>query len=915
MQTENNINVQLVTYGVAVHGDTDSGWKITGFTPGLGPEKSLKLATFTSVGEISETWARVFEHGFGYFGRLPEEDRAIFALFYRSQVKSARGRHFVPRIVLSIPYSDYVDKLNSDPEILFQYLVKYKEEKAPVQCDREPMELKPFYHISPSPRTPGEQLHPLNRAIDSGAVTREFLVDFLTAILRPEHHCTLVWGGEKPDVQLVLSMIFLLPPTLRQFITFCTSVENPRVGNFRIKIIKEPVAPENNTFVVMKDNRFTIRKSPISFETQIPEILVEELISPGKTGTDVFALSEIQQFIESKLEADPVISMNFKRILKNGGLLAELYFLRKQVKISCHPGGILTHLLKYFSKLETLREEKVLENQHSLEEERQFVVNQFARVVQEIKNETQMETVKAELQKLAKKLPGLKEPEKLSETLFTKGEELPLKAFLPILKACYSIPALKETIDLELFKQLKLKHTPGWKESFKLVTMIRNASQCYDLKTKNKKLYDRLKKQPGIDYFIDLLLLSFPSQKLDENLFNGACKKVEQIGKEHKDKIFVILLFVFKRLKQFDPGLYHFYFLSAAAYSYKFINKIFIFAKQEQEFKKQFSLRLYQVCNLKLDQDGEEHLKKICDTISEVDPSFAERLEIIGKQAIFSRHLEECNHLLGGRDRPIFREKGDLYRFLRQLDKNKVSRFHPYLSTAGLHLIIGNNRPPAPTLYADYLDYLKQKEEFDDIDMQNIIGILIDKPSPIDYTHLLETLTLAFSRRSEQSLSLARFVSFLLNLAKDYEKGEGQNLVKIENTFITTVKDKWKPNTCDEVREIYQAVNRGLGKSLGDRILWSGFSKLSNKERMKYFTRVLNEYFNEFSLISRDDWAYLKELLEWIDSEDIWNLMYIQDELNKIKEEKDTIENNMEKIKTLLKKLKKIKLYHHEKDY
>lgn len=914
MQNENNMNADLITFGVAVHGDTDSGWKVTGFTSGLDPEKSLKLATFTSVGEISETWARVFEHGFGYFGRQPEEDRAVFALFYRSQAKSARGRHFVPRIVLSIPYSDYVDKLHSDPEILFQCLVKYKNEKAPVQCDKEPLELEPFYHIPPSSRTLEEQLLPLNKAIESGIVTPEFLIDFLTAVLRPEPHFTLVWGGENPDAQLVLSMIFLLPPTLRQFITFCTSVENPRVGNFRIKIIKEPVSPGNNTFAVMKDKSFTIRKSPLPFDTPIPKTLVEELISPGKTGTDVSALAEIHRFFEAALAAEPGTIVNFKHSLTNTGILAELYLLKKQVKTSTQPDIILTQLQQYCIKLQTLQEEQVLENQQALEAERQFLVNQFARVVREIKSEAQIEAVKDELQKLAKKLPALKEkePGKLSQTLFKKGEELPLKAFLPILKAFYSIPALKEAIDLELFKQLKLEHDPGWEEAFELVTMIRNAAQCNDLKTVNKKLYQQLKQQPGIDYFIDLLLLSFPSQKLDSHLFKGVCKKVEQIGMEHKGNIFIILLFVFKRLEQFEPGLHHLYFLLAAAHSYKFINKIPIFAKREQEFQEQFKQRLYQVCNLELDQEGEEQLKEIYDTISEFDPPFAKQLMVIGKQAIFSRRLEECNHLLKGEDRPLFKEEGDLYRFLQQLDKNKVSRYHRYLSTAGLHLIIGNNRPPGPILYADYLDYIKQKEELDDIDIQNIIGILFNNDSPIDYTHLLETLTLAFSRRPEYSP--ARFVSFLLNLAKNYERGEGQDIIKIENTFIRTVKDNWKPNTCDEVRETYQAVNRGLGKSLGDRILRIGFSRLSRNERIKYFTRILIEFFNEISRISLDDWASLRELLEWIDTDDSWKLMYVNDELIKIKEEKDTIENSMEQIKALLKKLKKIKLYHHEKN-
>jgi hypothetical protein len=908
MENKSNIDTQLVTYGVAVHGDTDSGWKITGFTPGIDADKGLKLSTLTSVGEISETWAMVFEHGFGYFGRMGEEDRAIFALFYRSPVKSARNRHFVPRIVLTIPYHDYVHKLNCDPIILFDYLIKYKEEKVPFQCDHYPVELEPFYDLSSPPvRSLSEQLKPLNTAIANGILTREFLIEFLTAILRPEPHCTLVWGGEKPDTALVLSMVFLLPRTLRRFITFCTNVENPKISNFRIKIIKDPISPENNSFVVMNESRCTLRKSPLPFETQLPGIIVAELMDQREVG--IISLSEMQEFIDTKLGAEPGISMNFKKILKKTGILAELYLLRKQVKTAQQTDSMFKQLVKYHLKLDALKREHLFETEQSMEEECRFVVNQFEKGVQEIKNEAQMKEVIEELNKLAQNLPGLKEKdnERLSQTLFAKGEELPLNVFLPILKAFYNIPTMKETIDAGLFKQLKLKQDPGWEESFELLTMACNLSQCMDLKVKNKKLYNQLKAQPGLDFFIDLLSLVLPGKESNIRVPYTACKKLEKIGKEDTEKIHKIIFWGFKRIGEFETGEHYIPFLFAAAHAYAMIRDIG--TEAQQDFQSQFNQRFYQLCHLKLDQQKKNLVIKISAQIKAADEQFTNQLAIIMKQGDFFSHLAACNNLLTKENTITFKEKGDVHKFLRQLDENSVSRSHRCLSTAALQLILGNNILPAPTIYGDYLDYLKLKKGLDDTDIKNIITILLHDPSPMGYfDHLLDTLTIAFSRCSEQSLG--RFVRTLLDFAQNYTRGKIPYISEIEKPFTRIVSENWKPSTGEEVREMYQAVNGGFGKLLGNRILGIGFVRLSNEEKMKYFTGVLSELFSEFSLISRDDQGYFKELLTCIDSEKpehLLILIHLQAELMKIKEDKEAMEESMEKIKTLLKKLKKIK--------
>lgn len=903
MVGENNIDIQVMTYGVAVHGDTDSGWKTTGFTPGLDEATSLKLETLTSVGEISEAWAGIFGHGFAYYGGMKDEDRAVFALFYRSPVKSARGRHFVPRIVLTMPFRDYVEELQCDPDILFELLIKYKNEKAPEICEIEPMTLDPFYDVLSLPaRTLEKQLQPLTQAINAGTVKREFLIDFLTAVLRPQPHNTLIWGGEKPDSPLILSTIFLLPPILRRFITFCTSVESPRVGDFRIKIIKDPVSPGDNSFAVMKENMFTVSKSRISFSTQLPEIIVDEFMSPNSAG--IMNLKEMHRFIQSKFEVEP--GTDFMEILRKIEVLTALYLLRKQVISTSQPHEVYKRLLEYASNLKTLREAKIQV------EESDFIAQQFERGVLEIKREDQVDDVleiTEVLQQLVRLLPDLEKAEiqRLSDALFAKGSKFSLTIFLSLLEAFYIIPSLKETIASELFNKLKLKYDPNWEESFQLLTMVQDDAQCKQLKEKNKKLYNQLKKQPGIDYFIDLLSLLSPSKKLNKNLVTAACKKIEKVGDEDKDKIHKITYFGLQRLGEFEPGVNHFPLLLIAARSYAFTSSLG--TEAQLEFQTQFKQQFSQVCNLEIGQQKKKLPQKIINKIGAVDHPFANQLEAIMRQSDFSRNLAACSHLLlpkGGA--APFADKEDISRLLRQFDDDKSFKHQRYLSTAAVQLIIGRKTPPPSTLYAGYLDYLENKKTMDDTDIQNVTAILTSDPSPMATPrNLLDTLNLAFSSRSEQSLS--RFIRFLLSVAKKYAR-DYRYISTIDTPFSMSVNENWKPSKCEELREIYQAVYDGFGKSVGNRILWLGIQRLPETERMKYLITVLTEFFDEFSITGREDLEYFKDLLNYIENgnpETLSMLMEINAELLELKEGKDAIENSIDNIKALLKKLKKFR--------
>jgi hypothetical protein len=912
METIENIDTQLITYGVAVHGETDSGWKITGLSPGMDPQESLKLINITSVGEISETWAKEFENGFGYFGRMAEGDRAIFALYYRSKIKSARGRHFVPRIVLSIPYRDYVEKLKCDHSVLFDLLAKYKEEKAPVECSGTPGTLPPLNEIQAEPeKTIKEQMQPLIEAVKNGMLNRELLINFVTALLYPEPHATLVWSGEKPDTPLILSTLFLLPVNLRQFVTFCTSVENPNVGNPRLKIIRKPASLENNTFLHMTENRFILKKSPKpALITELPALIVDDFMQQIEANTN--GIEEMQLFVDEKIQQETpgLMEVNYKKRLIKNEVLAKLFHLRKEMKLPAPPDkpNKMLKLLKYRSQLETIRIEYLFDNTQILEQELRFVVEQFEIGILEIENEKQFKYIHDELTLLAHALPALSEEEQdaLTNSLYATAEKVSLKTFFELYNILATIPALKKNIDANFFAKLNPKKIHGWQETFQLLTMVEEYEQFSALKN-NEELYNQLPKPPIFNFFMTLLILFFHAKSKNDNSLKTLYGNLRSLQEDDKEKLFKVMTFGFKRLEKIDAGEYNYPFLMVAAHSFLYIKETTT-DEQQKEYSRRFIQCFNQLCTSAPTPKLDEQIKNIIDKAQATAPSIASQLKRSNRQADFSHHLAECYKQLST-DASPFKEQGDTRRFLQQLDENKVSKYNLHLSTAALQVIMGQKALPAATVYRDYLAYLHRKKKMDDTDIINIKVILNNDPSPMSYPDLLlSTLKFAFFHRSERMLS--QFVSFLFDMAKIYAKGKMTYIGNIEREFLKAIRENWRPSTAEEVIDIYRAVRDGLGKSFEDSILRIGLNSLPEDERMKCLSTSLNEIFNNLSLLIQDDRQNFERLISYIENANPAThstLQYIYGDLTEISNNKDTIEKSIDKIKTLFKKLKKIK--------
>jgi hypothetical protein len=897
-----------MTYGVAVHGETDSGWRVTGFSKGLPPHIVPELESLTSVGEISETWAADFENGLAYFGRFEEDDRAIFALFYRSRVESARGRYFVPRIVLSIPYQDYIDKLKCDPFTLFELLIRYKEEKAPVICEKEPVVLQDFYDILPIPaRSLDQQLLPLSEALDRHLFDHEYVSGFLTSVLRPEPHMTLVWRGNNPDPNLTLAMISLLPAHLRRFITFCTSVENPRVGNLRVKIIKNPVDPGDNSFVMMKENSFKVNQSPLPFETSLPAILVDLLDEHTTTGTA--ALADMHRFIDSTFETDGWQQSDFNETLEKTETLAQLYLMKKQVIESMQTDVKLYGLLQYHSQLQILEEENILKTQQTLDEVRRFTVDQFELAVMEIETGVQLKMAADALRLLAQALPQLHEDDRrrFSGTLLDKGNQLPLGSLLWLAKIFNTIPSLNDIIALELAEKLTLHHISGWEESFQLISWLAQEDRLQTLKNRNKNLFSLLKELPVIDFVFDLLLLLSPSRKLNVYSMNGLRLKLQNVDDEYVDKLYTILRTGFLLSGDQDKtGAHTAAFLWIAAHSYTRMFSIGV--DTLQDFRETFTQHFRRVIRFNLDSSWNKKTMEIPGIVNTGDPDFAARLEVIINQENFRRLLLGCGKKLKEDSGTApFIERQDVQQFFILMDENRSSIDYPSLSTAAIHMILDANTLSTATVYGGYLDYLKRKRTLNKSDIRNMKAILISDPTPLRHPrYLLDSLILGFNGCSGQPLVL--LVVFLLDVAKEFAADSQRYTGSIDFSLRETVKERWRPSSVQEVREIYSAVYHCLGKSIAGWFLWHGAEQLPEVEKMKLLADAVNELFDEFSMLNRKESQYYNDLLNYIGSDSPSThpvLIGIGEVLIDIRSKKDDYEKYLDRIKNLLKQIKK----------
>lgn len=796
---DNNIPARWMTHGIIVQGSEDSGWKITGKSTGFLEEKCYQLVQFTSAGQVSENWAEIFQDGYGYFG-IKEND-AVFAHFYRSDVPSARGRYFVPRSILLIPYTQYIHELQCDPVIVFEELKKHKPTSAgPID---KVIQLAP---IQIPPKTGPEipfQLAQLKN------IDEKPLIDFLTCILQPQSPGTIIWGGEKPDSEFLFSLLLLLPRTLRQLITFCTCVESPLDVGVRVKIVKDlALYHEDSSLIIIKDKKIDIREKRIHRQTLLPEILVKEFKK------EIEALNKLHREIDTKTAL--LQETDLEKALKLTERMIDHIGLKRQID------AIPDAQTKYQALIDGVTGFK------TDPQDREFMLEQIQKGMREIKP-NERAAIQKQLAQLLQELDPIRpaEVEGLTKIFRQSIEIASTPGQLPLLKLYISIPVLKEAITSVLFEKLTLEKTPGWEQAFEILALIQNKTQLDQLE-KNAPLLTQLKQHKEAELFFVLLELIVTGKEPPWELLESYDDKIQ--GHRISD----ILNHGFNYFENFKEERQRLlFFLMMAACMYRYIQELP--QKQQKElFETSFTNAFSRAIFFKAGEKAGNIIDGIHRKIESINPGFAKRLEAVLNRRKLIEHMAGLTKVMNREGVLSFAGSEDAAVFFRLLDSrdhqaeqslNLVSLFFEI----ALHFRV----IPAAILLPAYIKYLQEKQHPTGEDVQILMAALTKDPSPLEKSSFFRKVYKMVLTRT-QGESLTRNLHILFILAKKFIRENPQGIQnEIDRDVVKKMEENWQPQGIEEVREIYQAVSSCFDIIVVQRILGIGLSRCIKSESGK----------------------------------------------------------------------------------
>lgn len=874
-ENDNNILARWMTYGIVVRDNEDSGWQITGRSPGLLDERCYQLEAFTSAGQVSENWANIFGNGYGYFGEFKND--AVFAHFYRSDIKSARGRYFVPRSILLIPYKEYIDKLHCDPITVFKELKKHKP--GSYRDISEAIELAPIK--IPVPETRIE--FPLT-ALEKIPGTQ--LMDFLSCVLQPEPLDTIIWGGEQPDVELLFSLLFLLPRTLRKFITFCTCVESLHITKTRVKIVRD-LSPGsgNSSLIIIKDKTIDVREKRIHKHTLLPDKLVRTF----RQG--IGALNRLHQHIDSQIEL--LHEANFETALERTETLCHKLTRQIQIDAIPDPGTKYRELVSF-----GLQSKKI-------GQEREFIVNQIENGIKGFKT-GESTGIQDQLVQLLKMLDPIRPPELegFAKRFWEAAEEAAgtgqISGLLPLLKLYISIPLLKEAIMSNFFEKLALVKISRWDEAFEILSLIQTESQLDQL-NKNAELLTQLKQHKEAELFLVLLDLIFmgkePSWEFLESI-------ADEIDADTFFDIFKYGLKCFENLKEENPNLL--FFLLAVACMYPNIPGLpqkqpWVF---ENLFIKAFSRAIFSQNRHK----AGDMIKQILEKIGPFNQVFKARLNAVFKRRTLIDNITNLANVLSEENILSFAKNEDAKEFFQLLDSLNRKTAQPLnLVSIFFNLTLYYNTVPSSLLLQGYVNYLQEKQKPGEVEIQILMAALTKDPSPLENPDFfLDIFSLVFKRCKGELL--IKCVHLLLMSAKKFIRKNDWYLKEISLHVEKILAENWHPQGINEVREIYQAVSSCFDIVMIHTVLEFGLSRcLKDDTGKKAWVLGLVKRVKNFLVFAGNDDPFELILNNIKDVNNQYVSINIDDLINGIKKKYGGNKEALGMIDSMLKGMRKAK--------
>ncbi|UCH92323.1 MAG: hypothetical protein JSV88_18780, partial [Candidatus Aminicenantes bacterium] len=762
-------------------------------------EKCYQLEAFTSPGQIPETWAKIFENGYGYFGSMDNE--AVFAHFYRSDVQSARGRYFVPRSILLIPFPGYINDLHCDPTIVFQELKKHKPGSTG-QIDKV-VELAPIK--IPPKREPAFPF----QLTESENIDEKPLIDFLSCLLQPKPSETIIWGGEKPDIELLFSLLFLLPRTLRKFITFCTCVESPQGVRARVKIVKDLTLDyKDSSLIIIKDKKIDIREKRIHRQTFLPALFVKRF----KQGID--SLNKLHQTIDTKTAL--LYETDFEKALQLTEKL--IHHINRKMQIDAIPDT----KTKYKELISIGSEFK------NDEQDRKFMLEQIEKGMRGIKPNESTE-IQNQLAQLFQMLSPIHptEIEGITKRFREAAGTCQISELLPLLKVYISIPLLNEAIMSTLFEKLTFVKITGWEQAFEILSLIQNKSQLHQL-NKNAILLTQLKQHKEAELFLVLLDLIFLEKEPSWEFLESIADKI------NGHRIIDILNYGFKYFENMkEESLKLLFFLLIAASMYPYIPVL----PQKQQGEEVFETLFIKVFSRAIFSTASEKADNIIDgiltKIGSLNQAFAARLAAVLDRRTLVGYMANLTKVMNQKDIFSFAGSEDAAAFFQLLDNLDHKAAQP-LNPASLffNIALQFNAIPSSILFPGYINYLQKKQNPEEDDMQILMAALTKDCSPLESPDFFrEVFSMIFTRYEGESLS--KYVQVLFTSAKEFIRENNRYIPDIEYHVVRMLEENWHPQGINEIREIYQAISSCFDIVTVHKVLEFGLSRCFKSDTEK----------------------------------------------------------------------------------
>lgn len=900
MVQSNKIKAELFNWGIAVDDNHDSGWKITKKSENLSTEDCKELRLKTRSGEISLNWMEKIKNGYGYFGRW--KDQAVFAHYYISPVESDRGSYFIPKDVMTIPYKSYIEKFKCDNLMILESFPP-PQNQISNRTDDEPEEIRESLFLQIKSRSLKDQLE----RVKNRSLPDDILIKLLSSYLLPSNFCTVLLWPES-DAELLISMLSLLPPSLRQFMTFCTCVSRPSQAETKIRVIEEPLGLDRLENYTLLD----IRADSIKFRKEY------------ETGTEKsIARALIQLFTEKPEELEPFHD-EIESMVKNRQIDTSDYnkviYLVQEICISWNTHHMFNRLPGFNAKIKKLRE--FLDEDKTSRKE---VIPIFIDTLKQAHHHEVINNLDI-INILLNETKPL-EPEEhnlFKDYLSNSFRKIDLNKDTPILDVFWSHEDLKKYIIEILFdNRTRFVGNPDWDTWEAFFYKFENPNILLQFIKKDDIQEKLIQSEEGKIFLLiqDVIIWADEKQDLDD-LEKSEKRILSMDDKSHLIRLFILCFrFLPPHFNNKENAL-GFLYLASVIYSLRWgeekENRIEIFKRKFVElYSGLYFLRSINEVDKTIYQLNDRIVKKI----NQCDPTLGREIEdIIDVSKILDSFRQVDQLLKDIIESSLFEKNGikpfiQMFRSIHQIARNDNEK--ETLLPRILDYILMKEVVAPVKFFTAFLEYYELKNG-GETNLKVLFSALKSNPTPLEDIDFFKRVLQVLLKQKDSNVRI-QLVNLLLYLLKGVFIRKALEEVNFFSVFRDIFRVNWKPESAEELKSVYESVRYCFGLLHAMTFLEIMFDKITADEKTLFNLSDLYQKLKELGFIFKQkSWALGKnperyqQLLDFLDFfENIDNFESLRFDKRKldrkmddIRVEIDAFSNTLGSIETILKKLK-----------